>query len=356
MAENRERQVITYTKFARLYRDGEFAVKVLSKDLCVPPHNVQKERQILKKLKEKGDCMHIIKLIDEKMLADEIELIFTYYPFDLHQYMESCYLRPQKKNNPYYNLGNSNTSGNDVNDFDNNFNVNRFARDFMLQISTGLKFIHENGIIHRDIKPRNIMLQPSDSGFKLVIIDFGISYDITQVNSDEPADSKITDVSTSIYKAPELLFGVKSYSSAIDIWAFMVIISQWFTRKSDTKNYLKSCFDDGFRPGDMDGSDIKLIFSIFENLGVPSIDQWPELKNHGSYEVFEGFFGNSDTSNYIVNLDNEKKLKVIRKLFERIDELEDKQFQTQLISCLIGMCVYESTERITAAEIIDLIS
>lgn len=355
MMAEQGRQIITFTKFARLYKEGEHTVKVLSRHHCVPPHNVQRECQILKKLSRKDGCPAVIQLIDERVLGDDIELIFDYYPFDLHQYMESCYSKPKKKVNPYYTLDVSNDESG-INEFVNSFDINRYAKNFILQISNGLEYIHQNGIIHRDLKPGNIMLRHNGDGFRLVIIDFGISYDTTIPNVDEPAESKITDVSTSIYKAPELLFGVKCYSFAIDVWALMVMISQWFADKSDTKNYIKSCFDDGFRPGDTDGSDIKLIFSIFEHLGVPNLDQWPEVKNHGSSEVFEGFFGNSDTTGYIVNLDHEKRLAMLKKIFVRIDELHDKQFQTQLFKCLSGMCIYESTGRITATGIVQLLS
>ncbi|KAL3240117.1 cyclin-dependent protein kinase-activating kinase CAK1 [Nakaseomyces bracarensis] len=355
MISDQERQIIAFTKFARLYKDGEFAVKVLSKDHSIPPHNVRQECQILKKLSTSEGCLNVVKLIEERVLIDDVELVFEYYPFDLYQFMESCYIQPQK-NNPYYSLGVTKSASTVGRQYDNKFDIDRFAKDFMLQIANGLKYIHKNSIIHRDIKPQNIMLRPIQDSFRLIIIDFGISYDITNDNSAEPANSKITDVSTSIYKAPELLFSVKNYSFAIDIWAFMIIISQWFTDKSDTKNYCKSCFDDGYRPGDMDGSEIKLIFSIFENLGVPSIEQWPELKSYGSHEVFEGFFGNSETSNYIANKDEDAKTLTFKKLFSRIDELKDKKYMTKLLKCLSGMCIYESTKRITASEIVHILS
>ncbi|MBQ1426702.1 MAG: protein kinase, partial [Succinivibrionaceae bacterium] len=40
-------------------------------------------------------------------------------------------------------------------------------------VSSGLKYLHENGIVHKDIKPSNLMI--ADDGGKILIIDFGIS-------------------------------------------------------------------------------------------------------------------------------------------------------------------------------------
>ncbi|KAH7612036.1 Serine/Threonine protein kinases active-site signature [Nakaseomyces glabratus] len=355
---NSPRQLITHTIIASIYRVKDLAVKIVSTEHHIPPHNVQRERRILRKLAvepvNQGYGAHVIKLIEDQCKNSNIELWFKFYPIDLEDYLRSCF-KPQNKFNPYYTLGEvleTSLRSSYVNEFD----VNEFAKDFFLQIVKGLNFIHQSGIIHRDIKPRNIVLEKLSTGkFNLVLIDFGISYDITETNIDERPDSKITDVSTSIYKAPELLFGVKNYSSAVDIWAMLVILSNFFSLASDCKNYLSSCFDDGYRPGEEDGSDIKLIFSIFEKFGVPTANEWPEVINHGSSEVFNGFFGNSDTSRYIMKLSAVEQRQIIASTFPRIEELSDTKFKNKLYEILVKMASYESTCRITALEILQLL-
>jgi len=77
------------------------------------------------------------------------------------------------------------------------------------QIADGIHYLHSNNIIHGDIKPENIIINPIT--LKIVIIDLGSSHHPEQ---------KVEPVGTDGYKAPELFIENYCYDKAIDIWAF----------------------------------------------------------------------------------------------------------------------------------------
>ncbi|OHT12272.1 CMGC family protein kinase [Tritrichomonas foetus] len=81
---------------------------------------------------------------------------------------------------------------------------------YMYQILKCLKYAHSLGIMHRDIKPQNIMIDHSSR--KVRIIDWGLADHFV------PKTQYQVRVATIHYKAPELLFGYPYYDFSVDIW------------------------------------------------------------------------------------------------------------------------------------------
>ena len=81
---------------------------------------------------------------------------------------------------------------------------------------TGLAHLEKNEVIHRDLKPANILLNRDGV---LKIIDFGSSRFARQEHLVESRKQFTKDVTTPLYKAPEMFFGVKLYSTKLDVWA-----------------------------------------------------------------------------------------------------------------------------------------
>lgn len=133
-------------------------------------------------------------------------------------------------------------------------------------IFSGLTYLHDKGIIHRDIKPSNILLA-SQAG-PAYIADFGTAWHPIYSLSDEPANHKILEVGTTCYRAPETLFGHRSYGTAIDLWASGTMLVECLRKTS------KPLFES--RDTSEDGNQLGLILSMFKTLGTPTKDNWPE--------------------------------------------------------------------------------
>lgn len=96
---------------------------------------------------------------------------------------------------------------------------------FTYQILRGLKYLHSANILHRDIKPGNLLV---NSDCTLKICDFGLA----RIGCNDTWSSQMTqEVVTQYYRAPEILMGARQYSSAIDIWSVGCIIAELLGRR-----------------------------------------------------------------------------------------------------------------------------
>jgi len=110
----------------------------------------------------------------------------------------------------------------------------------LYEIMKGLHYIHSKGIIHRDIKPLNILVS---SDWEIKISDFGQSnVRVDDINKDYNLTKYVT---TRYYRAPELYLNYSSnYTTAIDMWSIGCVIAELFMKKvflkaSKTEDYLE---------------------------------------------------------------------------------------------------------------------
>ena len=136
------------------------------------------------------------------------------------------------------------------------------------------------GILHRDLKPSNILLARRPTRipeYDLCIGDFGIAWHADDPAS-EPADVKITDIGTTCYRAPELLFGCHNYKEGIDLWSAGCIIAEILMHNVRLRGGAIKRDWTLFDAGEL-GSELALVKSIFETLGTPNEECWPESKS-----------------------------------------------------------------------------
>lgn len=157
------------------------------------------------------------------------------------------------------------------------------VRTVFRDVFHALADIHNKGIIHRDVKPQAILLESQDG--PAFLSDFGTAWHPELSAASEPADAKILDIGTGPYRAPEVLFGDKSYGPPVDMWAVGCMLAECVRRPP------KPLFES--RAVHEDGNQLGLILSIFKTIGTPTRETWPEAATFRTppfeiYRVFEG--------------------------------------------------------------------
>jgi len=150
---------------------------------------------------------------------------------------------------------------------------------------SALSYLHEKGIIHRDVKPSNLLLSsPSGPAY---LSDFGTAWHPTLSLVDEPADHKVLEVGTTCYRAPETLFGNRSYGPSLDMWAAGTMLAECL--RKPTQPLFES------RDTSEDGNQLGLILSMFKTIGTPTEETWPEANNFTTppFQWYKNFPGHS---------------------------------------------------------------
>jgi serine/threonine-protein kinase len=100
------------------------------------------------------------------------------------------------------------------------------AVDLIIQAATPLAVLHENGIIHRDVKPSNLFLaRDFDGSERLKLLDFGVAAFQRPVSSDEATISGGRYmIGTPRYMAPEQVRGSPDVDARADVWALGVTL------------------------------------------------------------------------------------------------------------------------------------
>ena len=115
----------------------------------------------------------------------------------------------------------------------------------------GIEYCHVRGVIHRDLKPQNILISRDH---RLKIADFGLARAFVP-----PIRPFTHEVVTLWYRAPEILLGCKTYALPVDMWSVGTILAEMVTKRP-------------LFPGD---SEVDEIFKIFRVLGTPNEEVWP---------------------------------------------------------------------------------
>mmetsp|Transcript_30665 Transcript_30665/g.81687 ORF Transcript_30665/g.81687 Transcript_30665/m.81687 type:complete len:265 (-) Transcript_30665:296-1090(-) len=185
------------------------------------PSTAIREIALLKELNHPN----VVKLLDVFCSTNKLVLVFEFLENDLKKYMKGLGKQLEPK----------------------------VIKSFTLQLCEGIEFCHENRILHRDIKPQNLLI---DLKLRLKIADFGLAraYSV-------PVPKYTHEVVTVWYRPPEILLGCTRYSVPVDIWGVGCIIAEMATGAP-------------LFPGD---SEIDTIFKVFQKLGTPTVEEWPGL-------------------------------------------------------------------------------
>lgn len=183
----------------------EVAIKIFK------PVKKEKIRREVKIMYELKDCSNIVRIFD--MVRDAS----TKTPAMITEYV--------------------NQGDRDIKKICSHFS-NDDIKHYILSALKGLDFAHSKGIMHRDIKPHNILISIQDKSVKI--------WDWGQSEYYKPGQEYSTKVAAQFYKAPELIIGYPYYDYSIDIWALGCVLAElifqrrpFFAGKSNPDQLLK---------------------------------------------------------------------------------------------------------------------
>ncbi|CAH7672649.1 kinase-like domain-containing protein [Phakopsora pachyrhizi] len=144
-------------------------------------------------------------------------------------------------------------------------------KSLMWQLLAGLQYMHEAGVLHRDLKGSNILLNKTG---ELKIADFGLARRYERgTEPGKEGRGKGRDYTNRVitlwYKPPELLFGATVYGEEVDMWSAGAIFLEIFTR----------------RPIFQALDEIDQLHATFKLMGTPNQTNWPEVSSLPWYEL-----------------------------------------------------------------------
>ncbi|KAK9321992.1 kinase-like domain-containing protein [Lipomyces orientalis] len=147
---------------------------------------------------------------------------------------------------------------------------------YMIQLLKGTKYLHDNRILHRDMKAANLLI---DNRGILKIADFGLArkFDedppVAGTKGTGPARREYTNcVVTRWYRPPELLLGERRYTSAIDLWGVGCIFGEMYKHKP-------------ILAGNSDLDQIRRIFQLCGSPNQETMPGWDRLPDAGAIRM-----------------------------------------------------------------------
>ncbi|KAK4059563.1 hypothetical protein Trihar35433_10839 [Trichoderma harzianum] len=213
------------------------------------PSTAIREISLMKELKHEN----IVGLHDVIHTENKLMLVFEYMDGDLKRYMDTHGERGALKPTT--------------------------IKSFMYQLLKGIDFCHQNRVLHRDLKPQNLLINSKGC---LKLGDFGLARAF-----GIPVNTFSNEVVTLWYRAPDVLLGSRTYNTSIDIWSAGCIMAEMYTGRP-------------LFPGTTNEDQIVRIFRI---MGTPTERTWPGITQLPEYKPTFQMYATQDLRNILHAID-----------------------------------------------------
>ncbi|MCJ1420506.1 negative regulator of the PHO system [Xylographa parallela] len=215
------------------------------------PSTAIREISLMKELKHEN----IVSLHDVIHTENKLMLVFEYMDKDLKKYMDS---RGDRGQLDYITI-----------------------KSFMYQLLQGIAFCHDNRVLHRDLKPQNLLI--NNKG-QLKLADFGLARAF-----GIPVNTFSNEVVTLWYRAPDVLLGSRTYNTSIDIWSAGCIMAEMYTGRP-------------LFPGTTNEDELQKIFRL---MGTPSERSWPGISQFPEYKPNFHIYATQDLRMILPQIDQQ---------------------------------------------------
>lgn len=135
------------------------------------------------------------------------------------------------------------------------------VKAWMLMLMRAVHFCHANFILHRDIKPNNLLIAANG---EVKLADFGLARSFA-----DPYQPMTYNTITIWYRPPELFFQAQFYGGAVDVWSCGAVFAELISR------------DVLFRA--WPESEMNMVKLICEKVGTPTDENWPGVSKLKGY-------------------------------------------------------------------------
>ncbi|NXR93361.1 CDK5 kinase, partial [Hypocryptadius cinnamomeus] len=174
-------------------------------------------------------------------------------------------------------------------------------QSFMYQLLKGLAFCHSRNVLHRDLKPQNLLINRNG---ELKLADFGLARAF-----GIPVRCYSAEVVTLWYRPPDVLFGAKLYSTSIDMWSAGCIFAELANAGrplfpgNDVDDQLKRIFR---YPWEWGAPECWVSpwwpLTVPTLLGTPTEEQWPAMAKLPDYKPYPMYPATTSLVNVVPKL------------------------------------------------------
>lgn len=134
-------------------------------------------------------------------------------------------------------------------------------KSWMLMLSRGVWFCHANYVLHRDIKPNNLLIAANG---EIKLADFGLARGFA-----DPYLPMTYNTVTTWYRPPELFFQARHYGGTVDVWSCGCVFAELIARDVFLRAWPET--------------EINMVRLICEKVGTPTEDNWPGVSKLAGY-------------------------------------------------------------------------